>query len=200
MKKNVLALGLVASLGLSGCAFTTDHVRTNYQTHAQVLPSKSSKKITVGHISDSRGEDPKLLFHKRNAYGTTSGKYVAEAPVSSIIESGLRDSLYKAHYISDNRHSSYTLNGNLLDFSYEAIQGLFDGDINSKMMIEFSLINNKTGKTVWNKTFKGHTNYHVQILSFDSSSKIVRQSFNRTTDNVIEQLVNSHGFRNALHS
>ena len=88
-------LAALLSLALvSGCAISKTSVSIDYvpaTTFAATDSDLVNYRISVGEIEDMRRlEDPNVIIHKTNNYGdTTSGAYVAEKPVASIVRDAL---------------------------------------------------------------------------------------------------------------
>jgi len=139
----------------SGCATTLDEVRLNYHTPAEIASSFQSppnSPIRMGTVSDKRGyENPRLLVYKQNLHGdTTKGGYLAEKPVSSVLEDALKEALTKAKFNMDSEAPDFELSGELLAFNLDSAYGL-----KSRITMTLSLTSAASQKIVWSETFVG---------------------------------------------
>lgn len=178
---------------LTGCAFTDEPVNLNYRPN---LPNaktahNNTAPITIGKISDARGSgiDPRLITYKTNMnLEQADGKYLAEAPITDILEDAIKTALNDTGYkVSDN--SKYILNGSLLKIDTQILPGMWSGTLQATILAEFTLVNKKSGSQVWSENYKGF----ASIKEGD-----YKQTLNAAMDNLITNLINSQNFRNAL--
>lgn len=196
--KHAFALGLaVAMWGISGCALTVHDARVDYKyTKAPVADfSSSSEKIRVGSFEDDRGMDnPRMIMHSQNMYGNTmSGGTQAEKPVAEIVRDGVIQSLTASHARVVEDDPSVILSGDLMEYGYTVVQGLWTGTLNTKLMVKLKLAS-KSGNTIWSDTLLGKTSYHGAM----GPGEVVL--FQLTLDDLVEQLQKNEDFQHALHA
>ena len=195
--KRLLAIGLTVALGgMSGCALTVHDARVDYKyTKAPAADFASSpEKIRVGNFEDSRGMDnPRIIMHSKNMYGNTmSGGTQAEKPVAEIVRDGVVQGLTtaKAHVVDDD--PSVILSGDLMEYGYTVVQGLWTGTANTKLMLKLKLTS-KTGNTIWSDTLLGKASYHAAMNPGEDAL------FRLTLDDLVERLQKDEDFQHALH-
>jgi len=187
---------ITAILGLSGCALSMNNVPLNYTTPQvpKINRAKYNKPIKVGAIKDQRGENPRLIMHKTNLNEETACVgYLAEKPLSVIIQNALRDTFIKQGYVVRANNATYKLTGSLNDYSVKWIQGMFSAKAVSKLELQLNLVNLKTHNVVWNNYIVGRGHYKS-----GESGDAVALLFNRALSSAISQIANSASFRQAL--
>jgi hypothetical protein len=180
---------VLASIVVSGCAFTADQIVIDHHLSSAIQPVMPDAKVsvTIGPIEDKRGvEDPNTIIHKRNLNGNvTSGTYRAEKPLSDIVQEALAQALPPAQASSHDRN--YKLYGKLLDFTYECIVGLTRGTINSKISVQLYLEDTATGRVVWSEAFGGRG----QVKQFSGDEDAIAKMVSFAIDDLVSQVVTS---------
>jgi hypothetical protein len=195
--KHLLALGLMAAMwAVSGCALTVRDTPVDYKfTKAPAADfSGSPEKIRVGKFADSRGMDnPRMLMHSQNMYGNTmSGGSQAEEPVAEIVRDGVVQGLTAAHARVVEDGPSLILSGDLMEYSYSVVQGLWAGTVNTKLLVKVKL-SSQSGHTIWSDTLLGKASYHGAMNPGD----VVL--FQLTLDDFVMELQKNEDFQRALH-
>lgn len=192
MKYYKLIILAILVVVISGCALTDEQVPLNYvpksYTNLGVHPSKT---IFVNEVTDSRGEDPKLIAHKINEdYENATGTFLAEKSMSSILKNGLELSLKQAGYHL-LKNSPYELNATLLSIHTYVDAGAFSCVQHMAIQMEFTLVDRKTDNEVWNQIFTGRGIYSSQ----ENVDQPIRNLFVRATNNLFKQLLSDDSFR-----
>jgi hypothetical protein len=167
----------------SGCAFTVDQVPINFEFQETINHGiECSKTTSIGAITDTRPvDDPNLIVHKTNMHGyTTTGGYKAEKPLAEIIRDGLVQGFAAADLPVSGEHGDYTLRGEFMDYGYHIIMGLFDGKLNSRLTVRFTLVDNARDKIVWRDTFIGRATI--------TKGHLVRDPFSLALTDLIRQV------------
>lgn len=185
MNKNWRRVPLIFSFTIVffGCATTLNEVNLNYHVPDEIIPTFQSPPSTVirmGSVSDKRGyENPRLLVHKQNVHGdTTKGGYLAEKPISIVLEDALKEALIKAKFNIGNEKSDFELSGELLDFDLDNTYGL-----KSRITMTLSLTSVLSQKIVWSKTFVGR--------AVVTTTPWLENSFNFALDDLIKKVATS---------
>lgn len=184
---------LLTGLLLTSCAMTNSDLALDYKQKTKINThylAKTSKVIRVSNFKDDRGvSDPKLIYHKRNAYGqTTSGGYVAEKPLTTIVQNAITTGLKKLHYRVGSS-GQYILTGKISRIDLKTVMGMFKVSINTEIQVELKLLNN-TGSLLWSDTFTGHSN----VKTAWGGDQTLRDSFGNSLNDVVNQLQTSDSF------
>jgi hypothetical protein len=168
---------------LFGCATTMSEVNLNYHAPEEIVSafqSPLSAAIRIGTVSDKRGyENPRLLVHKQNMHrDTTKGGYLAEKPISIVLEDALKEALTKANFNIDSEKTVFELNGELLDFDIDSAYGF-----KSRITMTLSLTSMTSQKIVWSKTFVGR--------AIVTKEPWLENSFELALDDLIKKVVAS---------
>ena len=150
------ALGLSIGL-LSGCAFTVHDVQVNYDyvgTVSTDLSNINPSPLKIGVINDGRNvENPRLIMNMTNLNGaTTSGGWQAEKPLAEIVRDAIIQGLINAKTPLADSGESLILTGELVDFDYEVIMGMWTGTIKSSLSVKLQVRNTNTNKIIWKDT------------------------------------------------
>jgi hypothetical protein len=153
----VLIVSVIASIALSGCAFTVHDVAVNYKYAGEVSVNLQGASVAVAPFTDSRGaSNPRMLMHMKNLNGdTTSGGWQAEKPLADIARDGVIQAL-EAAKAAIRPSSNVELSGQLQDFSYEAIMGMWEGELKGKLLLKLELKQVGSGEVIWKDTFVGN--------------------------------------------
>ncbi len=187
-------LGAALILSMTGCAFTSGVVKLNYQAPLD-LP-RGQGEVAVGSIVDERGRQPDLLMNKMNAYGQkTSGAYLSEKPVAEILQDSIREALASSGYRVENENSPKLLTGRLMTLDFEPIMGMFGATLNTRLIVEFSLLDQQTKQVVWREVVTG---FGSQRSGSMFGEDYIRPAFKQAMDDMLRKLVGSDTFRAAL--
>ena len=150
------ALGLSIGL-LSGCAFTVHDVQVNYDyvgTVSTDLSNINPSPLKIGVINDGRNvENPRLIMNMTNLNGaTTSGGWQAEKPLAEIVRDAIIQGLINAKTPLADSGESLILTGELVDFDYEVIMGMWTGTTKSSLSVKLQVRNTDTNKIIWKDT------------------------------------------------
>jgi hypothetical protein len=138
-------------------------------------------------------DNPRMITHSQNMYGNSmSGGTQAEKPVADIIRDGIIQSLIAAHAQVVDGQSSLVLSGDVMEYGYTVVQGLWTGTANTKLMVKLRLAL-KTGDTIWSDTLLGKASYHGAM----SPGEVVL--FQLTLDDFVERLQKNEDLQRALH-
>ena len=196
-----LKLASVILMGglLASCAMTNSDLALNYQQKNKINSrylAKTSKVIRISNFRDDRGvSNPKLLFHKKNMYNqTTSGGYIAEKPITSIVQNAISSGLKQLHYrIGSN--GQYILVGKISRIDLKTVMGMFKASVNTEIQLELKLLNQK-GNLLWSDTFTGHSD----VRTAWGGDQILRDSFGNSLNDVVNQLQTSDSFYAAANN
>lgn len=157
MKRKLVILGISFGL-LSGCAFTVHDVQVDYtyQNDVNVDLSKiSPSPLEVGVIEDGRNvKNPRMIMNMKNMNGaTTSGGWQAEKPIADIIQDALSQGLGKANAPLTDSAGKLILTGELLDFEYKVIMGVWEATIKSSLSVKLQVRDVNTERIIWKDTY-----------------------------------------------
>ncbi len=155
LKKAVILSSILLS---SGCAFTVHDVKMDYAYKQPIsvdLSTISQAPIQIGKFEDSRNEtNPRMIMHIQNLYGeTTSGGWQAEKPIADIVKDALEDGLKKAGASISKNAEDVVLEGELIDFDYDVIMGMWEGTLKSRLSVKIQLKNKSTNTIIWKDTY-----------------------------------------------
>ena len=187
----LLAWPLIA-LAVTGCAFSRTTTPINYSPrYSQPLAAGDRNALAVGAFRDSRPvSDDKVLLHKANQYGTTSGAYVAERPVADLLRDGVIEALKKNEFTLSTS-PKYELRGDLQEFGINSIAGLWTATVKPRMQVRFELVEKASGNPVWRDTYIGRGDIETAWGTAETVAKL----FNLGTEDIIRQLVSDPSFR-----
>lgn len=178
---------------LAGCAFTVEETPLHYAYSGDPLPSSdSSPRTGVASISvedDRLIDNPKIITHKRNAYGKTTGGFAAEKPVADIVADGFRDAFEQSGFVFDPKSGEFTIIVSLADFDFDWVAGFSSARIRSEMDVKIRVINRLSNQTVENETFIGRGELETEFNKTESD--LVTEAFTKSLDDVIEQVLRS---------
>ena len=99
------------SLVFAGCAFTRTETKVDFapQITSPLTASAPDAGLTVGHMKDTRSvKDERVIMHKKNGYGqTTTGAYVADRPISEILQGGVVSALRENRFPLNDTGAKY---------------------------------------------------------------------------------------------
>jgi ABC-type uncharacterized transport system auxiliary subunit len=179
---------------LNGCAWTKTPVNIVLAPQpTQPLRGEAKSSLKVGEVKDSRfTSDPAVLVQKQNAYGKTTGAYVAQRPVAELLREALVVALETNSFRVANSATPYELRGDLQDFAYESIQqSVFSVNVNAKLSVRFEVIDTANGNSVWRDTLLGRT----QQKTGSGDSAFVIKTFSAAVNDLFHQLVADRTFR-----
>lgn len=192
-----LITAVLVTASLNGCAFSNQKVPIHYYsspTPTRALNAIHHTSIRVGDIIDRRGEDPRLIIHKTNTYSmTTTGGYLAERPISTIVQNALTQGLTQIGYRTNDK-AAYTITGTLNSIDQKNIMGM----VQSTFIITVNInlrVANENGQTIWQDNFLGTG--RVVVLLF-GGSEILNTALVEALNDVIHQVQTSHSFQSAL--
>jgi hypothetical protein len=190
---HVCLLSALAIFG-SGCAFSKTPVSVNYTpAYRQPLQAASPSTLHVGEFKDSRPvNDQMVLLHKVNAYGPTSGAWVAQRPVAELMRNAVSDALKANNFnLTESGSGKYELRGDLQEFGFHSIAGFWTAKVKPRMQVRFELVEKTTGHSVWRDTYIGRGD----IETAWGTSQTVVSLFKLGTEDVIRQLLSDSTFR-----
>jgi hypothetical protein len=181
---------LFAIATLSGCAFSIHETPVNYEFDGVVEPDErnTSRGIVVNVVTDDRAVDrPDIISHLVNGYGqTTSGGFVAEAPLSDIVKSGIQEALVRAGYKSHS--DDLTLDAVLENYEYDAVSGFWSvKNITAQLTLSIKLSQGDT--IVARNTVLGDVKLNTEELKGKPDKELVVLLFKRSLDDALEQVV-----------
>jgi len=183
----------VACVGFGGCALTVHDINVDYKYTRTSGAELASTPLQVAAFTDARGnENPRMIWNSRNLHGNTmSGGWQAQKPVAEIVRDGVAQGLAAAHAnLADSPHS-LILGGELMEYSYQVVSGMWTGTLTTKLTVKFRLKTTQ-GATLWNDTFTGTTQYH------GTSMPGVDMLLGKSLDSLVTQLVDDDLFRQRL--
>jgi len=184
--------------GVTGCAFTRTPVKVTFAPSV-TQPLKEVRKgaLEVTKIKDTRlVEDPAVLVHKANEYGTTSGAYVTDPPVGEIFGQGLKQALQQNGFSGENG-VHYELHAELQNFGCGAIQNGILSSLTAKPWLEvrFELVDKTTDQRVWHDTYTGQVTEKVSAWT-GPDGDFYAKVFSEVAEDVVKQLIADKTFRN----
>ncbi len=196
MKKLLALQVIVVMWSVSGCALTVHDTRVDYKyTKAAAADfSSSPEKLKIGNFSDSRDMDnPRMITHSQNMYGNTmSGGTQAEKPIAEIVRDGVVQGLTAAHAHLVDDDPSLVLSGDVMEYGYTIVQGLWTGTVNTKLTVKLKLAST-SGTTIWSDTLLGKASYKGAM----NPGEVVL--FQLSLDDFVERLQKNEDFQRALH-
>ncbi len=115
---------------------------------------------------------------------TTTGGWQAEKPLAEIVRDGVEQALTAAKG-SIRPDSDIEITGQLMDFSSEAIMGVWRGELNARLLLKFQLSRLAEGEVIWNDTYLGSA-------SVDSGG--AEGMFRAALDSALKQLMSDKHF------
>jgi hypothetical protein len=191
---HILNCLLLAGL-MTGCAFTRTPVKVAFGPVAgNPLKAGTKTALEIGTISDARQvTDGMVLYQKMNAYGTTSGAYVTEKPVTEVFKDGLTAALQQNGFMNPNP-AKYQLTAEIKGGTIGVIQNMWSANTaKAWMQVRFELVDKATGLPVWHDTYDGEDSRPVPTWE---DSDFIAQEFSRTASDIFRQLVSDKAFRN----
>src|SRR4051812_7153282 len=93
----LLSATLILVALTSGCAFSKSTVKVDFKPNPTAQKVSFDKTLAVKDLSDQRGVDPYLLSYK-GVTTKTSGTYVTEKPVATIVSDAIRGTFQTLNY------------------------------------------------------------------------------------------------------
>lgn len=182
---------------LSGCAWTKTPVNivlTPGLTEPLKEPAKTA--VRVGDVKDERViSDPRAVTQKYNAYGKTTGAYLAQKPVTELFREAIETALKTNAFKVAASGTAYELKAQIQDYEGDHIQtGAFSAKIILKLTVRFELEDTASGNSVWRDTLIGK----AEDKSTSGSVAFVERTFKATVEDVLRQLVADKAFRKFL--
>ncbi len=178
---------------LSGCAFTKTPVKI-VLSPGPTQPLISSKAaLNVGEVKDERTKsDPRAVWQKANAYGPTSGAFVADRPVADLFRDAVEAALRANAFQVAATGATYELKTQIVDLKVESIQtGMFSSTSVSKLSVRFELLDKATGDSVWRDTMVGKS----EDKPVWGGAEFVEKNFKTAPEDVLNLLVKDKAFR-----
>lgn len=180
---------------LSGCAFSKTPVKIVLAPGAtKPLTSEPKAGLQIGEVKDERTtSDPRAVWQKANAYGTTSGAYVADRPVAELFRDALASTLKENSFRIGPTDAAYELKAHITDLKIEAIQmGMMSSKVVSKLFVRFELIDKKSGSSLWRDTLVGKSEDKPGGWA---GVAFVEKNFKIVAEEVLNALVADKAFR-----
>jgi hypothetical protein len=191
---SVFAVLLAVVVFTNGCAFSRTQVQVALApTYREPLQANAPVALELGKFKDSRPvNEPDVLLHKANQYGATSGSWVAQKPVADLLRDGVEHALKENRFkLGDAAAAKYELRGDLQEFGFNNIAGLWTAKVKPRMQVRFELIDKSNGNSVWRDTFIGRG----ELETAWGSSETIVSLFKLGVDDLIRQLVSDPNFR-----
>ncbi|MEM6512848.1 MAG: hypothetical protein AAF660_07540 [Pseudomonadota bacterium] len=191
MTKRLFAIFLLVSCAAtSGCAFSIHESPVNYSYSGQLVPAGDAvtRGIVVGTVEDNRTVDrPDIISHLVNGYGqTTSGGYVAEAPIGDIVKDGVQEALDAAGYSS--RPELLTMNMTLEDYKYDAVSGFWNvKNITAQMTVALRM--ESDGVLVAQNTVIGKVKLETEELKGKPTKELIVDLFSGALDDTVTKIM-----------
>lgn len=178
----------VIGLLLSGCAWTKTPANISLSPKQSVpLNSPAKATLRVTEVKDTRSiSDPTVIVQKRNAYGKTTGAYVAERPVKEIFHAALEATLRTNAFNLSSANSDYELKAEIKGIEDDFIQtGLFTAEGIFTVTVRFELLETSSGNLVWHDTLSGK----AKETTSSGSVAFIKRNVEAAADDVIRQLI-----------
>lgn len=188
--RSLALLLLIATTTLSGCAFSIHESPLNYSYSGEVVAAGAdiSRGVVVGAVEDNRTVDrPDIISHLVNGYGqTTSGGYVAEAPIADIVKDGVQEALDAAGY--SGHPDELTMDLTIEDYEYDAVSGFWSvKNITAEMTVALRM--ESRGTLVAQNTVVGKVKLETEELKGKPDKELVVLLFNRALDDTVAKII-----------
>ncbi len=188
--RSLTLLLLVLTASLSGCAFTIHESPVNYSYSGEVVAAGAdiARGVTVGNVEDNRTVDrPDIISHLVNGYGqTTSGGYVAEAPIAEIVKNGVQEALDAAGY--SGQADELTMDLTIEDYEYDAVSGFWSvKNITAEMTVALRM--ESRGTLVAQNTVVGKIKLETEELKGKPDKELVVLLFSRALDDTVAKIM-----------
>ena len=194
LRRALLCSGVALALVLSGCAWTKTPVNITLTPGInQLLDASAKSTLRIGEIKDERfASDPRVVWQKANAYGKTTGAYVAQVPMAELLREALEKALLRNEFKVATNGAVYELGMRIQESRQETIQmGLISSKATVALSVRFELLEAATGKSVWRDTFIGRSEdkLGMSVVAF------VERNFKAAAEDVLRQLIVDKSFR-----
>lgn len=194
LSKVLCFLGIISNL--AGCAYSQSTVPMNAVTINPNSIHKAAHHTAIDvKVIDVRGTDPKFLVNKFNAYGATSGQYLADKPLADLVGQTLTSALKTAGYTVNN-NSSRVLTAEIVRLDSKVQDNFVNLHFLTDLQINFKIVDAGTQNVVWNQTINGHSKQSTVILTSTDVIAGVNSAISEATIN----LVNSPEFNKVMHN
>ncbi|HVU28660.1 MAG TPA: hypothetical protein VHG71_13125 [Verrucomicrobiae bacterium] len=196
MKTKIIPLAYFFVFGLftSGCAFTKSTVVIDFKPHPEANKVNISQSIMVTQLQDQRGTDPNLLANKGIEI-KTSGAYVTEKPIATIVTDAIKETLVVLNYKVTAGNGDLILSGDLLRLDSTPLEGFWSGELDCTIQVSLKLQEKETGKQIWSEVFTGFGK--MTGLQIDSESHR-KETTEAALADLTNKLANSSSFRDAI--
>lgn len=188
----LLLCACLASL-ITGCAYTNTETKVNFAPGLSEPLRQSKATLQVEEGKDTRAvNDPRVIIHKANNYGRTTGAYVAPIPVSELFRKGLVAALRTNAFQVVSNAATYSLNFELQEFDYDTLGGVWTVTTKPKCAVRFELTEKSTGRSVWRDTLVGRSEH---ITNWRNNVWFVSETFTNSAGDTVRQLITNKEFR-----
>lgn len=191
MKHAVSTLALVGICLTTGCAMTRQTVPLQTYSAAsvsRVVQPNQSRPVTVTQVVDKRSvSDPAHLFHKFNAYGPTTGSFVAQRPVADIVRDCLLDAMSRAGYSVRDESGPLPIICEIQDFDIKLKMGMWSGEASSELTLKMTINQDVGSGVLWRDTIIGRGK--TTPTGFDYGQGYVVKCFTLALDDAVKQFV-----------
>lgn len=182
----------LTSCVLTGCAFTKTPSQVTFAPGLSAPLRDAKAALRLAEVKDSRAiSDNRVLVQKRNAYGKTTGAYVAQMPVADLFRDGLHSAFQTNAFRVAKENNAYDLKADIQEFDYDIIGGFWTATVNPKFQVRFELFETSTGNSVWRDTMTGRSQHKTAW----GDAAFVARTFSTTADDVVRQLIADKSFR-----
>jgi hypothetical protein len=160
----------------------------------QPLPAPATQAVRVADTADERTvSDPTVIFHHENAYGKTSGGYVADRPIKVIFKEALEMALRTNSFtVSPDPNSPYELQSRIQDLTHDSIQTApFSAKLVMKLTVRLELVEVSSRNAVWRDTLVGKSEDKMGW----SGTGYVEKNFKAAAEDILRQLIADRTFR-----
>lgn len=183
-----LLMTLCCLVFLSGCTPTVN-LPLNYklqESDTAILRAKTSENISLV-VKDKRDIDnPRLIMRDDSAI---SGGYMAEAPLTTIVQNALSSGLEQMGY-KLNKHSNYLIKCDILDISQKVAAGWVDVSMKVEIQLNIRVFDLRSHTIVWQNIIIGHGDL---ISPWPTGAKI-KGIINAALTSAVRQLQTSRSF------
>lgn len=191
MKHAISTLALVGICLTTGCAMTRQTVPLQAHSSAnigRVVQSNQSRPVTVTQVVDKRSvSDPAHLFHKFNAYGPTTGSFVAQRPVADIVKDCLLDAMSRGGYSVRDESGHLSIICEIQDFDIKLKMGMWSGEASSELTLKMTIKQDGGDDVLWRDTIIGRGK--TAPGGFDYGQGYVVKCFTLALDDAVKLFV-----------
>jgi hypothetical protein len=194
-KLEILVFAMIMAVLFGGCAYTTTVVNIDYTPSKYSKITDATNTIEVKHLKDIRGSEPKFLMRKGDELQKTTGQYIADRDIADIVTESLSKLLINLNYRVTPETGVLLLEGELIRYDQQKLRGFLSAGLEGAMQVNLRLIHAKNGNILWTEIVSGRG--YISDLQY-ISDRDRKEIFEKTLDNLIENIANSAKFKQVV--